>query len=422
MIHIKSRFIIISLILIFLGIALEPHINITQANAREFHPTPVQDNQTGRNSHTYLPQITSLTTIEREAFVKEISVYAKEAGQQWGVPASAVIAIAIIESGYGTTRVAHHANNLFAIKVWGGNSSNAWQLIGQPDEDFEKPIPVIKDLGNDRKIYDETYRRDNWYRKFTSFKESVDFLAGTLLLNKRYGFAVNDYQYRIKTGWSIEAASKRYLFDIANAGYNHLGGVYYRDRVGKIMDDWNLYQYDEDLHFFRDIHGHWGKEPIERLAKLKIISGFNDGMFRPESKVTREQFVKMLVEAMDYEPILGKTTFNDVLSHRWSNPYIESAIRNGIIPIRQYGTNFEPALAISREEMANYVSRALSLEPVSRPLTFRDTHLIDNLALVSAVVQYGIIIGFSDQTFRPDQELTRAEAAVVITRILDHPL
>lgn len=209
-----------------------------------FRPLPFENAELGRNSHAYLGRIQAPTEEEREAFVNQITEYGIQASKQYGMPASAIIGMSIIESGYGTTRTAHFANNLFGIKVWGFNPANAWQLKGQPDEDLDRDIPVIANFGPDRIVFDETQRRDNWYRKFDSYEHSVQFLTGTLLVNQRYGFAIKNYQERIANGWDMKDASKEYLYEIANAGYNHLGGDYYRDVVGKLMDQWDLYRHD----------------------------------------------------------------------------------------------------------------------------------------------------------------------------------
>ncbi|MCD8511085.1 MAG: LysM peptidoglycan-binding domain-containing protein [Bacillus sp. (in: Bacteria)] len=221
------------------------HGQTTTAEASSlFRPLPFEDAELGRNSHAYLGRIQAPTEEEREAFVNEITEYGIQASKQFGMPASAIIGMSIIESGYGTTRTAHFANNLFGIKVWGFNPANAWQLKGQPDEDLDRDIPIIANFGPDRIVFDETQRRDNWYRKFDSYEQSVQFLTGTLLVNQRYGFAINNYQKRIANGWDMKDASMEYIYEIANAGYNHLGGDYYREVVGKLMDQWDLYRHD----------------------------------------------------------------------------------------------------------------------------------------------------------------------------------
>ena len=205
----------------------------------------------------------SLQTV-KTSFIDEISVYAKEANAKWGIPTSAIIGMAIVESGYGTTRIAVNANNLFGIKVWMTNPSHGWQLKGQPDEN-NGTVPVLADYGTDRIIYDEAKRVDNWYRMFANRKEAVNYLAGTLLLNQRYGFAKTNYENNLKKGWSYEQASKQYIYEIANAGYNHLGGDYYRNIIGNVMTEWDLYKYDE-----KHIQGYSGTLGSKRN---RVLSG-----------------------------------------------------------------------------------------------------------------------------------------------------
>ena len=103
-----------------------------KAAALTFEPLPYENPATGRNSNAYNPALGHPTEAEKEAFVEEIKVYAVEAQKKWHVPASAIVAMAIKESGYGYTRIAVNANNLFGIKVYRRNPQGAWQLKGQP--------------------------------------------------------------------------------------------------------------------------------------------------------------------------------------------------------------------------------------------------------------------------------------------------
>lgn len=208
-----------------------------------FRPAPYQDTVNGRNSYVYNPAVDHPTSTEKTTFMNDIKDSALIARDQYGVPASAIMGMAAVESGYGFTQIAYYANNLFGLKVWAYNPAGAWQLKGQPDEDSGQ-VRVITNYGYDRKVFDESYRRDNWYRAFATRKEAIDYLAGTLLLNSRYKPARDNYQYRIKNGWSYQSASKQYCYDIAQAGYNHLGGSYYMNKIGAVMDQLNLYQYD----------------------------------------------------------------------------------------------------------------------------------------------------------------------------------
>ena len=75
---------------------------------------PFEDEDLGRNSNAYLSVYETPSLQLKEEFVNKIIPYAKDANQKWGIPSSAIIGMAIMESGFGTTRVALHANNIFS--------------------------------------------------------------------------------------------------------------------------------------------------------------------------------------------------------------------------------------------------------------------------------------------------------------------
>ncbi|SEC17719.1 S-layer homology domain-containing protein [Paenibacillus sp. GP183] len=171
---------------------------------------------------------------------------------------------------------------------------------------------------------------------------------------------------------------------------------------------------------FNDIKNHWAQASIERLIDSQIVNGFEDGTFRSEGTVTREQFVKMLVQSQKYPLIDDTSPFSDVDKSRWSNTYILTAIKNGIIIPTEYGATFKPEEEISREEMAKMAARSLKLSDNEGALNFNDNDGIkNNRGLVGATVKAGIINGFPDGSFKPNDTATRAQAVVIITRVLD---
>ncbi|RXT06367.1 Ig-like domain-containing protein [Ammoniphilus sp. CFH 90114] len=172
-----------------------------------------------------------------------------------------------------------------------------------------------------------------------------------------------------------------------------------------------------DLKTFKDIQNHWAKLAIENLANHGIINGFSDGTFKPDQTVTREQFVTMLIQAKNISLKKAENSFSDVTTDRWSSAYIATAIDQGIVVKSEYGTHFRPQQAISREEMAVMTARFLKLKAAPSAIQFKDQRKINNKGLVGAVVKEKIILGYPDQTFRPDQPLTRAAAAVVMNQI-----
>ena len=85
------------------------------SSASKINPLPFEDAQLGRNSNAYLSIYPNLSTQMKESFINKISIPAMEANRKWGIPASVIIGMAILESGYGTTRIAINANNLFGL-------------------------------------------------------------------------------------------------------------------------------------------------------------------------------------------------------------------------------------------------------------------------------------------------------------------
>ncbi|MGE5604417.1 MAG: hypothetical protein ACM3YE_01840, partial [Bacteroidota bacterium] len=102
----------------------------------------------------------------------------------------------------------------------------------------------IASRGGDRNIYQENARYDNWYRRFASRREAINYLCDLII--RKYGQARANYQRRIASGASPQKASKEFVREIADLGYNHLGGDYYEGKIGAVMDRWNLYQYDRE--------------------------------------------------------------------------------------------------------------------------------------------------------------------------------
>lgn len=172
-----------------------------------------------------------------------------------------------------------------------------------------------------------------------------------------------------------------------------------------------------------DIRAHWAENAIKRLISLNIVDGYKDGTFKPNQKVTREQFIKMLVQTMGYSLInKNSPSFHDVDNTRWSYAFIETAVEKGIINKDDYSEHFKPDGVIPRYEMAIMVALALNLseneEEIMKLTDYEE--FSQHKGLIGAVIQAEIIKGYIDSTFKPNNLVTRAEAAVVISRIIDY--
>ena len=90
-----------------------------------FQPLPYEDGVRGRNTNAYNPAIGHPTYNEQVNFINNIKNAAISASSIYGIPASAIIGMACVEGGYGFTRSAYYANNIFGIKVWAQNPPRA---------------------------------------------------------------------------------------------------------------------------------------------------------------------------------------------------------------------------------------------------------------------------------------------------------
>jgi Mannosyl-glycoprotein endo-beta-N-acetylglucosaminidase len=182
-------------------------------------------------------------------FLAQLQPQAIQLARQYRVPASVILGMAALESGYGTSLLARKTHNLFGMKKWREFHSNAYQLRGQADESSDKSVKVLY-VRNDGSVqYDESSRKDNWYWRFESREVCLRFFVEQLLLNggswrRDYRSVVQNYRQNLANGMTKREASNRFVYDLGHKGYCMLGGAEYQRRVGRVMNDWNLYELD----------------------------------------------------------------------------------------------------------------------------------------------------------------------------------
>ena len=174
---------------------------------------------------------------------------------------------------------------------------------------------------------------------------------------------------------------------------------------------------------FVDLHNvAWAKEAIEYLAEQGIVSGESNSHFNPERSVTREEFVKMIVLAVNLYKTDAIAEYSDVLSNKWYYSYIASATEAGIVI--GYDGQFGIGQPVSRQDVAVMLYRVMQnkellMQEETTEITFTDEQLISDYAkeAVAEMQKAGILNGFDDGRFGPDEPTTRAQAAMTIYRI-----
>ena len=148
----------------------------------------------------------------------------------------------------------------------------------------------------------------------------------------------------------------------------------------------------------------------------KYIIGYPDGSVRPEGSITREEMSAIIYRVMpESMRMSASASYPDVESGRWSEEYIGALSAMGIIEGYPDG-KFRPDQPITRAEAAKMTAYWLDLKPGGT--VFEDARSSWAADSISAVQSAGLINGYEDGTFRPDREMTRAETATVFNKIL----
>jgi len=177
---------------------------------------------------------------------------------------------------------------------------------------------------------------------------------------------------------------------------------------------------------FDDLSGYeWATAAIENLSKKGIVSGDGEGNFMPQNKVTRAEFSAMLVRLMEIADDTATVIFDDVRPDDWFYVYVASAKKAGIINGRSE-TQFSPADNITRTEAVIMIHNVLKSKGCDfngeKTAEFTDTSALDDVTVkkISQTASIGVIQGRDESTFAPYDNLTRAEAAVIINRIVKY--
>lgn len=226
------------------------------------------------------------------------------------------------------------------------------------------------------------------------------------------------------------SALDKELLSVAKIVYGALqfqGGVVDGDYIVEPRDTFSSYAVVENKVSFNDIAKvqAWAGRQIQVVAAKGAIEGIGNGKFAPKSNVTRAEFAKMLIRALNLENSTATESFNDVSSTAWYAPYVAVAAEKGIITGRT-STTFDPNATITRAEMATMIARAV--KSVNPAATSDATALskFSDAAKISASLKDGVafaaknnlVIGNAGK-FNPNDTATRAEAAVIIYRTMN---
>lgn len=172
---------------------------------------------------------------------------------------------------------------------------------------------------------------------------------------------------------------------------------------------------------FYDIYEDWAEPAIERAARQGLVSGYPDGTFKPDKPITRAEFTVLLARALQWNHVGAELAFIDREQiGAWATEAVVQAVQLGVLNGYADGS-FRPNAVITRAEMATMIARSLGLQTTAATTAFTDDDAIPAWAkgAVEASRLQGIVIGRADNRFEPNAFAHRAEATVMILRMLD---
>ncbi len=174
---------------------------------------------------------------------------------------------------------------------------------------------------------------------------------------------------------------------------------------------------------------YWAFDEIEACAEAGIVAGYPDGTYQPASAVTRDQMAVYIARALaggdEYVPeFAGAPSFPDVGEEHWALDYVEYAAKQSVVEGYGDGT-YHPRYEVSRAQMAVYIARARGWVSVDDDMTAAPEVFPDVPAgywagtAVQACADNGVVQGYRDGSYHPDEVVTRDQMAVYVARAFE---
>ncbi|ODU54356.1 MAG: hypothetical protein ABT01_08725 [Clostridium sp. SCN 57-10] len=180
---------------------------------------------------------------------------------------------------------------------------------------------------------------------------------------------------------------------------------------------------------FADAATHWAKDSINDMGSRMVVTGIGNGTYEPERSITRAEFAAIIVRALGLAQSEGESGFGDVARSDWFNGYVGTAVEYGLITGYD-STSYGPNDAITREQAMAILARAMKKTGLDTTLTdsqsaallaaYTDGGAVSGYAKasVAACLKTGVVNGSSTTTLSPKDDVTRAEVAVMVQRLL----
>ncbi|HNG77016.1 MAG TPA: S-layer homology domain-containing protein, partial [Candidatus Obscuribacter sp.] len=171
-----------------------------------------------------------------------------------------------------------------------------------------------------------------------------------------------------------------------------------------------------------DTKGHWAESYVGQLTQRSIIGGFPDGSFKPDDGITRAQFAAIAMKALNVPAASGPATFKDVAPTYWANKAIAAVSQAGLVTGFPDGS-FKPEDKITRAQALVILAKALptGLADTSILNSYQDGSSVPAWAApsVAKAAKARILVSYPDPSaIKPNVNATRADVAALTYQTL----
>ncbi|MDM5279854.1 S-layer homology domain-containing protein [Paenibacillus silvae] len=180
---------------------------------------------------------------------------------------------------------------------------------------------------------------------------------------------------------------------------------------------------------FKDVENHWAKDAVNDMGSRLIVNGRGNDLYNPNADMTRAEFAAIMMRGLGLKPVDGHSPFADVKASDWYHSAVLTAYDYKLIDGFEDGT-FRPQEKITREQAMVILSKAMAITGLTDKLTgkgsdellkpYTDVSLVAEWAKAGAAtsLEAGVVSGRGAEQLAPKANITRAEVATIVQRLL----
>ncbi len=173
---------------------------------------------------------------------------------------------------------------------------------------------------------------------------------------------------------------------------------------------------------FADVGGSSSSyDAIKYVKQQSVFGGYEDGTFKPDQVISRVEVLKVALKTANRQLLntSGTLSYADIDAKAWYVPYIATAQQNGIAS-GYIGGFFKPNQNVTRGEFLKILllSAPVSIDPIVNASPYTDVAVSDWYAVFAQFAKQKNLLPGGGAEFKPNEEITRAEVAEIIYRLL----